>query len=129
MEFQESEDFPKDNVEAQNAVEKSLALIMAKSAVLYNLAEIEEYVKTNEKVLNKKENNATQGNPTYFYQESNGSLLFVHPLNLEYMFMEHQEPPYEINVQLFDLEKYTQNRDVRYQFKVIGHIPNSIDFR
>ena len=139
QDFQQSDDFPLKNPDALAALEQSFALVLAKTDLYYNKSEIKEYTK---KIKYKKENqNINQGDVIYFYQESSGSLLFMNPINCQYLFKQSTRdqpsdavqgeifPPYQINAQLMNIEKYTQKTDMRKKYRSFAHVPNNLDVR
>lgn len=135
--FQQSGDFPSDNPEALAALEKSFAFILTKNELYYNKGEIKEYIKQIN--LKNEIKISNQGELVYFYQESSGSQQFINPINCDYMFKQSERdqadktlpnfPPYQIDVQIFDIEKYTQNTAMRKKFRPFSHIPNNMDIR
>lgn len=98
IKFENSEDFPIGNIEAIATIEKSKKIIHDKQNLLYDKAEAEKYMKNQP---NKKDSQKKQSKVTFFYQETSGSHLYLHPINFEYIMYEYDGwPPVEIEVEL-----------------------------
>lgn len=127
IQFENSEDFPRESDEAKNSIQKAKKLIYTKKDLLYDKSGTERNIRQQQNHVSK---HRKQSQTSFFYQETNGSQLYLHPINLDYILREYEcsLPPLEINVELQDLYRFTQNDDLKYEMAALSHIPNNKDF-